>query len=372
MSVSTKMVIPEKINVGFQKREGTYTGKLAYVIYTDNKGVLRKENSWQSWRDKKISPQDFKNEPTSGFVLNKKAGGYKTGWDTRNTYVRVYDPRDFEFEISIPNLLFILQETSAIKGKGLEGEFVYAWHGTELVLLPVCSAEYQECVKFTQHQAAKVGKDSMVEGCTYVMKDMTNVLYLGRHHFAERHGWNKENYKFTPVGIHHIFLNLDKKKGDDEDTYIIQSGFTKIAARTSEEASPLFANAYDKFKKSKYHCKVTDIKIVKKHLRFSELENGREQLFLVKEGERYFPMRVWKNYSYGWGNRSNDHYEVSKGAEFKPVLKGGICSLPKTGHRYGGGDKQTVHADHLRDKEVFAAILVAENGHEIDITSETY
>jgi hypothetical protein len=51
--------------------------------------------------------------------------------------VRVYDPRNFEFEISVANLLYILEETSSLKGKGLEGEFVYAWEGKELVLLPV-------------------------------------------------------------------------------------------------------------------------------------------------------------------------------------------------------------------------------------------
>jgi hypothetical protein len=36
-------------------------------------------------------------------------------------------PRGFEFEISIPNLLYILQECNSTKG--LDGEFVYAWDG---------------------------------------------------------------------------------------------------------------------------------------------------------------------------------------------------------------------------------------------------
>jgi hypothetical protein len=50
-----------------------------------------------------------------------------------STYCRVYDPRGFEFEISIPNLLYILQECTSTKGKGLDGEFVYAWDGKDLV-----------------------------------------------------------------------------------------------------------------------------------------------------------------------------------------------------------------------------------------------
>ena len=48
--VNTGLYIPDKIKVGYQKREGTYTGKLAYVIYYDEKGKLRKEASWNSWR----------------------------------------------------------------------------------------------------------------------------------------------------------------------------------------------------------------------------------------------------------------------------------------------------------------------------------
>ena len=69
--MQTKLYIPKTIKVGFQKREGTFAGKLAYIIYTDDKGVLRKEKSWQGWRDQKIEPLDFENEPTSGFMINK-------------------------------------------------------------------------------------------------------------------------------------------------------------------------------------------------------------------------------------------------------------------------------------------------------------
>ena len=51
MITKQQLFIPEKIRVGYQIRPGTYTGKLAYVIYYDLKGILRKENSWEKWRD---------------------------------------------------------------------------------------------------------------------------------------------------------------------------------------------------------------------------------------------------------------------------------------------------------------------------------
>ena len=51
--MKTSIFVPNKIHVGYQERSDTYTGRLAYVIYTDEKGKLRKENSWNGWRDKK-------------------------------------------------------------------------------------------------------------------------------------------------------------------------------------------------------------------------------------------------------------------------------------------------------------------------------
>lgn len=44
--------IPKKLAVGFNKRSDTYTGKIGYVIYYDAMNKLRKEASWNSWRER--------------------------------------------------------------------------------------------------------------------------------------------------------------------------------------------------------------------------------------------------------------------------------------------------------------------------------
>ncbi len=113
--------VPPKISIGFQNRSDTYTGKLGFVVRTSKNGKISSEKSWNGWRDDKIKPLVVDNEPTEGFVLNKGVGGARNSysWNARNEYIRVYDPRGFEFEITVPNLLFILQECSAIKGKDL-------------------------------------------------------------------------------------------------------------------------------------------------------------------------------------------------------------------------------------------------------------
>lgn len=47
--MDNQLYIPKRLKVGFHKREDTYSKKLAYVIYYDDKGKLRKEKSWTSW-----------------------------------------------------------------------------------------------------------------------------------------------------------------------------------------------------------------------------------------------------------------------------------------------------------------------------------
>jgi hypothetical protein len=251
--MNSKLTIPKKIRVGFVKRNDTYTGKLAYVVYVDSKGVLRKEKSWEGWRDKSISPIDYDNVPKDGFVLNKDAGGARRsyGWDTRIEKVRVYDRDGFEFEISIPNLLFILQECSAIKGKGLEGEFVYAWSGTELVLLPVSCSEYKSSVVHCEIQDQKVTAKDVVVGCTYLNKDQEPVMYLGKELWYEEK-WVDHGYKMVGKKKH-IFVKTNSIDKTNGYRYWVQDGFVKLAARTSDTASPDFAAAYEALKKTKYN-----------------------------------------------------------------------------------------------------------------------
>lgn len=240
--MNTKLYIPKKINVGYQERNDTYTGKLAYVIYWDDKGVLRKENSWNSWRNEKLSNNEIDNTPTEGFVLNKGVGGQRMsyGWNARNEYIRVFDPRGFEFEISVMNLLFILQECTSTKGKGLEGEFIYSWNGTELILLPVNCEEYKTSVKHTSLQGKKVTKSDMNIGCTYTHKDGNNLTYLGRFDFYQG-GWTS-----TEKVKGHVFLNNDNGK------YILEKGFTKLALKTSDESVDNYSDILEEFYKSRF------------------------------------------------------------------------------------------------------------------------
>lgn len=200
--MKSSLFIPKTIKVGYQNRADTYTGKLAYVIYYDEQGKLRKETSWNNWRDEKIPDDEFENEPTEGFVLNKKVGGYQYHYNMRQTYVRVYDPRGFEFEITVPNLLYILENANSIKGKGLEGEFIYSWDGKDIVLLPIDSPDYKELKELNEKRfsGSYIKAKDLEIGRIYLNKDGVEVVYLGRFPYYNYYGTNKGNhYWFEPV-----------------------------------------------------------------------------------------------------------------------------------------------------------------------------
>lgn len=248
--MNTQLFVPKKIKVGYVERNDTYTKKLGYVIYYDNKNVLRKETSWNSWRNKNIPFDDFDNIPTSGFVLNKKVGGNSNySWNQRQTYSRVYDPRGFEFEISIPNLLFILQECNCSKGKGLEGEFVYSWEGKELVLLPAQSIEYKQCLEYTELQSESIKAKDLKIGFTYMDNKQNQYVYLGRYNIYEYYDtiYNVDEPD-RKSNKQHIFINInDVEKENNENIYLGVSSVNKIKKELSDKQIDNFSYILQNF-----------------------------------------------------------------------------------------------------------------------------
>lgn len=237
------IIIPKKIKVGYQNREGTYSGKLAYVIYYDSKNVLRKEKSWEGWRNKEILPNDYENIPLSGFVLNRTAGGLGySRWDSRKTYVRCYDPRGFEFEITIPNLLYILENCSSIKGKGLEGEFVYGWDGKDLVLLPTSSPDYKDlCETSNKVQSNDTIKSKdLIVGATYLHKNGNQYIYMGKH--------DEYNYSGVLKGKRFWFYEVE----EPNYSQIMTTPNGKFVEVVNKDCSILYPKFYEKMISSFY------------------------------------------------------------------------------------------------------------------------
>lgn len=288
--------IPRKINVGFNNRTDTYTGKLAYIIYYDQEGTLRKERSWNSWKDDNIPNEEFDNIPTSGFVLNKKAGGYRSHWNVRNTYTRVYDPRGFEFEITIPNLLFILENTDCLKGKGLEGEFVYGWDGTELILLPINAPDFSKYKEYSDllfNTRVFKGKD-LIKGATYKTKQNEELVYLGRFDFHEIERFafygkkkGKRYYFYNLESSSFVFVNLLKGK---------------IVGIKSEECVYNFAELVEELQDVEEYDPVDSSKDKFIEVNISEFSPNKQITLFIFDGNKYIPLNLYK------GKLSTCHY----------------------------------------------------------------
>lgn len=390
--MKSQLNIPTKIRVGCVERNDTYTKRLGYVIYYDEKGKLRKEASFEGWRDKKIPAVDYDNIPTEGFVLNKKAGGYSSGWNHRATYCRIFDPRGFEFEISIPNLLFILQETNSIKGKGLEGEFVYSWEGKDIVLLPVSSQEYKQSAEFTSLKTLKVGKADVVEGCTYLTKDQKEVIYLGRYNWYQMDYDRNYRYKFvSDQNKQHIFVYVDKIENSFESTspYLLAKGFTGLAKRLSTDPISNFAEIFDKFSKSRFSTKPIGLESKPSTIKFPSINldstsTYNEQPsgdFYLRDNENNYtrysiqPIKEYENH-HNYQNRGQilfKGYDLvqSGGVEFKDgILKTNTNrGTGYSNYSYNRSDKNyRFYTQEELEKKGFTNVLVKlESGNKVEI-----
>jgi hypothetical protein len=309
--MKTNIFIPKKIKIGFQNRSDTYTQKLAYIIYYDEKGVLRKETSWNGWRDKNIPDLDFDNVPTSGFVLNKKVGDYYGGWDGRQAYIRIYDPRDFEFEITVNNLLYILENTNCIKGKGLDGDFVYAWDGKDLLLVPTSSPDYIEITKYNEivHKNEYIKTTDLILGGTYKTKDNDKWIYMGRFDYHTKKSekvdvetrWGRSyEYKYTKVnkGKHHFFVREHEYYADNTPYFqvlILKSLGNKFIEVVSSQCVNNYAELFEKLEHRTEYSPIDESKDEYIPYTFDEFIEQTEKYspsFIYESSNKYYKMEI--------------------------------------------------------------------------------
>lgn len=179
---------PKEILIGIQGKSWDpeeYDGKkyypLAYVTYIKEKKVY-KETSFDSWRNKELGTKTYDNTPQQGFTVLFNVGGCKSGWNVRQTYFRVRDPRGFEFEISSSNFVDILQNETITNGV-LSGKYAYVWEGQNLNLIKDDDPVYIEGVinnTALNDENEKVTKDNIIIGQGYRLRDYSNGYYIGR------------------------------------------------------------------------------------------------------------------------------------------------------------------------------------------------
>lgn len=165
---TSELYLPKILKVGYQYRDTKFEKKIGYVIYYDHTGKLRKETSWENWRDKQIDSNEFENTPTEGFMIHSNI---KDKWSQRQEYLSIYDPRGFEFEITIDNFIYIIQHCNIIN-TGIVGKLVYVWKGADLILMPTAdNTTYSELSKLQQSLFAPKGQVlDLISNKPYIIK----------------------------------------------------------------------------------------------------------------------------------------------------------------------------------------------------------
>lgn len=146
--------IPDKVKVGFQKRNNALTNMLGFVVEQDKKG-WKQSVAWERWRDHEIAPLIMDNVPKSGYIINKSLTHKPfSSFGNPRTKVRVHSPDGFEIEISTENLVEIL-EVSNISKKFIDSECVLGWFGREIWLIPTETEIYRNYLKKKKEQEEK-------------------------------------------------------------------------------------------------------------------------------------------------------------------------------------------------------------------------
>jgi len=145
--------------------------------------------------------------------------------------------------------LYILENTSCIKGKGLEGKFVYGMNGKDLILIPCDSPDYKQLKEFNDkmRQGIKFNMKNMIKGATYLNSRNEELVFVGRYEYHDSYS----SVKKTPKKYY--FYNRGKKYDwQDEVGYFTSysSVGQSIIECTNENCCVDYAEIFDKFE---YH-----------------------------------------------------------------------------------------------------------------------
>jgi hypothetical protein len=105
----------ENLTIGFNNRKDTYSGKLAFLSYSNNAKSLINEIAFNRWIDKKIPLLKLKNVSSNGFVLAKSNLHHL--YQKTIGFIRVYHPEGFDFEIPLDNFYYLMQYTLIDRGQ---------------------------------------------------------------------------------------------------------------------------------------------------------------------------------------------------------------------------------------------------------------
>lgn len=171
--------------------------KIPFILVTNGRRVSYKDETGKI-RTKYIEKSDenyreIENKPITGLKVNGHSGGNYSRWHHYSSiskeYVEIADPRGFYINISVPNFLYIVAN-STIENGLIKDEMIWSWNKGDVLLMPTKSEDYKEVFEYSKllNTDKKYSTKDLVVGKKYLLKGNKEVYYLGRHQYYK---WTK-------------------------------------------------------------------------------------------------------------------------------------------------------------------------------------
>jgi hypothetical protein len=155
--------IPTTVYVGFQGRRSQDEVPLGFMTpYEDTKAGQKRRDTVDNWAkgywgssEKTFNAVTLENKPMIGFKIGRsirRSGGWN---GSGASYVRVEDPRGFELEITIENLVMCMADNHIQDGE-IVAECVWGRDGNRNILLPTNSEPYKASLATTEKLSKKL------------------------------------------------------------------------------------------------------------------------------------------------------------------------------------------------------------------------
>lgn len=181
MSVNHSIQIPDQMFVAFvRSNQDGYVHKGYTIPYgTDaasKKRQLNLRHSTHADREGGLEPVVLDNKPMYGFKISRKLRS--NGWRSDIQTVSIEDPRGFEFEVSVANLI-MLTDSNLIHNGEIIQQCVWARDGVINILLPINSQPYLDAVVNTERVSKRVNTRSVKPGNQVLLHDGMKGTYMG-------------------------------------------------------------------------------------------------------------------------------------------------------------------------------------------------
>ena len=118
----------------------------------------------------------FDNVPMVGFRISRSQR--RLGWNNRSEVIQIEDPRGFEVQITIANLIMLTDNNLLENGEILR-ECIWGRDGNNNVLLPVNSEPYKQALENLDRIASSVRPKSVEVGNEVLLKNGNIGRYMG-------------------------------------------------------------------------------------------------------------------------------------------------------------------------------------------------